>query len=197
MPVDYLGNMEITCLSATLPKDINLTHKELYSRLSLDGTDWRKTLVRRTDNVPETHTSPRRTYPLETSPIVLPVTSEHHHIHVEIWTYKRSEDKDELIAKGKHSFKDAVANERTVEFDVDLHHHLHLSRGSARVRLKFIKQIPGPPIVPTPHGVYQDGIVGSPPDRQDKAKFVHKLKDIVRRGSKVEKSDLDVAPASP
>ncbi|KAI8819484.1 uncharacterized protein EV422DRAFT_534912 [Fimicolochytrium jonesii] len=195
MYVEVLGNLDISVLSCSLPRDVNLKDRELYTRLSLDGSDWRNTHVCPPTSASPTERRPtlgRRgfspprliTHTLDTFPTTLPITQDTHHVYIEVWTLKREGDKEECIAKGKHSIKDAkVLEMEEAEVKVDLHWNLHMNRGYALLRMAFVKKQPGPPLVALPHGALPE-----PTSPLEKPKLADKFKETVR---KLSKTDLD------
>ncbi|KAJ3170073.1 hypothetical protein HDU87_008848 [Geranomyces variabilis] len=200
MYIELLGNLELSVVSCSLPRDINLRDRELYTKLSLDGSDWRNTHV-----CPPTAPSPtdqrgsltrsgylpaaQIAHNLDTFPIILPLTEDTHHVYVEIWTLKREGDKEECVAKGRCSIKDSRILETGVaEVKVDLHSPLHLNRGSAQLFMRFTKRAPGPPLVAIPHGALPEP---TSPERQDsKHKLADKFRETVRRLSKGEMDEV-------
>ncbi|TPX62683.1 hypothetical protein PhCBS80983_g00360 [Powellomyces hirtus] len=198
MYIELLGNLELSVVSCSLPRDINLKDRELYTRLSLDGSDWRNTHV-----CPPTAPSPtdargslsrsgylppaQIAHTLDTFPIVLPLTEDTHHVYVEIWTLKREGDKEDCVAKGRCSIKDSrILDMGVCEVKVDLHSPLHLNRGSAQLFMRFVRKQPGPPLVAIPHGALPEP---TSPDRE-KHKLADKFRETVRRLSKGEMEEV-------
>ncbi|KAI8996085.1 hypothetical protein BC832DRAFT_306663 [Gaertneriomyces semiglobifer] len=218
---DAVGTLEITLLYTTPSRDVSLKSKELYGRISLDGDDWRRTLARPTNSPTDTNSSlsgrqmssssikkagkstsprrksssPRRVISLNSSPVVLPL-SDQHHILLELWSLRRDVDKEEVAGKGKINIRELGIveeaelpendNQAEVEVDVELHHHLHLLWGTARVLIRFVKTTPGPPNLATPHGASSP--METATDKGGKLIGILKdFKDKVRRSSKTER----------
>ncbi|KAJ3293391.1 hypothetical protein HK104_004520 [Borealophlyctis nickersoniae] len=134
MPADAIGTLEIKLLSATAPNNEPLFAKEAFGKVSLDYIDWRKTPVCQGQGV---------TVQLDGS-VSLPL-SDQKEAYVEVWTFDKEKNKEEIVGRGKIHIHDVgVVEKGEVVADAELHHHLHKHLGNVKVQLNFVK-LPEPP----------------------------------------------------